>query len=153
MQAKERTIQSPFKEWARFVATGAVNTGVDFAVLNTLLFVGRNNIHGVSYVFAKTISFLAAVLTSFFLNKYWVFRHKGTGKTSMKEGGAFFAVSAAGFLINVASSSYLFSALQGTHAFDPRIAANAAALTGTLLVLAWNYAGYKFFVFKPNKQP
>lgn len=143
------------KEYLRFGATGVLNTATDFVVLNCLLtgFATLGDTHNVVYMVAKTLSFLVAVVQSYFLNKYWVFRAGGHGK-NMEETARFFTVSLAGLAINIAASSLVFAALAAATVTDTRIRANIGAITGTLAVLAWNYVGYKFFVFKtPTKTP
>ncbi len=139
-----RRTESRLAEYLKFGFTGALNTGTDFVVLNSLLSVS-GGAHG-AYLACKAVSFSIAVVQSYFLNKYWVFRAKG--ERNMEETARFFAVSVAGLIFNIAGSSLVFSLLGALDLFDFRIRANAGALVGTLLVLVWNYTGYKFFVFK-----
>jgi putative flippase GtrA len=141
--------QSQFKEYVRFGLTGALNTVTDFLILNILLLVSSQSLEQSTYAIFKIIAFLAAVVQSYLINKYWVF--SSTGALAVGEGGKFLAVSAFGFLINVVSSSLVFSALTSTSGIDERLAANLGAMVGTMLVMLWNYAGYKFFVFRQNK--
>ncbi|HEU0080636.1 MAG TPA: GtrA family protein [Candidatus Paceibacterota bacterium] len=140
-----RTYGSRLAEYARFGFTGALNTGTDFVVLNSLLSITGGS-HG-AYLACKAVSFAIAVVQSYFLNKYWVFQAKGEGK-NMEETARFFAVSVAGLVFNIVGSSIVFGLLGALNVFDFRVRANIGALVGTLLVLAWNYTGYKFFVFK-----
>ena len=99
----------------------------------------------------KAASFLVAVIQSYFLNKYWVFR--AGSRRNMEETARFFTVSVAGFVINIATSSLVFAGLSAASLVDFRLKANIGALIGTLAVLTWNYIGYKFFVFKAAAKP
>lgn len=136
---------SPLKEYARFGITGVLNTGIDFAVLNALLLAFGPLVKGGVYAIYKTISFLAALVNSYFMNKYWVFSLESKTGYSHKEGARFFLVSAGGFVLNVILSSIIFHIF--SESFSSRIAGNVGAIVGTAVVLVWNYVGYKFFVF------
>ena len=151
MTAEKRT-RSPFKEYMRFGIAGAMNTGTDFLILNFLLVAFGPAIEHPAYILCKIVSFTAAVAQSYLLNKHWVFLSSGDkGKIAdIEEGGKFLAVSALGFLINIMSSSLIFSVLVAG-SIDDRLAGNLGAMVGTMLVILWNYAGYKFFVFKQSK--
>jgi putative flippase GtrA len=149
MRTNKRNTGSPFKEYLRFGITGVLNTGTDFFVLNILIASFGPGVGSIGYAAMKATSFCAALVQSYFLNRHWVFSAATDGKMAdAKEGGRFFAVSLVGFLINIASSSFVFAFLERSSAVDSRLAANAAAMVGTILVLLWNYAGYKFFVFR-----
>ncbi|MBX4209547.1 GtrA family protein [Candidatus Parcubacteria bacterium] len=146
MAEKKRKLVSPFGEYVRFGITGVLNTGTDFIVLNGLL-TAFGGAQGGLYIASKAASFSAAVIQSYFLNKYWVFDAAKTG-AGADEKGRFLAVSIAGLLLNVAGSSLVFGLLGFTGISDFRIKANIGAIAGTLMVLVWNYMGYKFFVFR-----
>lgn len=133
-------------EYIRFGTAGVLNTCTDFAVLNTLLGI-LGSTRGGSYVVCKALSFLAAMFQSYFLNKYWVFGVKS--KTTRREAQKFFGVSVMGFFLNIISSVTIFHILTSFTTTSVVLKANAGAVFGTLVVLAWNYFGYKFFVFTP----
>ncbi|MHB0865635.1 MAG: GtrA family protein [Minisyncoccota bacterium] len=133
----------------KFLGVGVLNTAFDFAVLNVLVFFFGTGSHGELFLFFKSISFLAAVTNSYFMNKWWVFNHRE--KAGVKEPVIFFVVSSMGFLINVFISFAVFSVF--VRHFSPFIAANAGALIGTFVVFAWNFIGYRFFVFKKSYKP
>ena len=126
-----------------------LNTALDFLVLNILVFFFGTGVHGELFIFFKSISFLAAVTNSYFMNKVWVFNHQE--KTSVKEPVLFFVISSMGFLINVGISFVTFSVF--VHYVSSFLAANAGALIGTLVVFVWNFIGYRFFVFKKSYKP
>ncbi|MBI2030012.1 GtrA family protein [Candidatus Kaiserbacteria bacterium] len=137
----------------KFACVGALNTTIDLAVLNVLVFSFGTGAHGDLFAPFKAVSFLAAVTNSYLLNKYWVF---GEGRSIVPAGPArdkkepilFLIVSSFGLLINV-SISYLVFAL-GTQVFSASVAANVGALVAVGAVFAWNFFGYRSFVFKKN---
>lgn len=144
--------RKPLGEYLRFGVVGVLNTGVDFIVLNALL-LALGAYAATHFAEMKAISFVAAVVNSYLLNRYWVFGSKAAHAGEVaREGGKFLVVSVAGFLLNVASSSFVFTLLLELGIFDHRLAANVSAMFGTLVVLFWNFAGYKFFVFRPQTQ-
>ena len=128
----------------KFFCVGVLNTALDFSVLNICIFFFGTGAHGELFVIFKSISFLAAVANSYILNKWWVFEHEVPA--SAKEPLFFFIISAIGFWINVSISYEVFSLF--AQKISPQLAANAGALVGTLVVLAWNFVGYRFLVFK-----
>lgn len=70
------------RQFVRFMGIGFLNTAVDFAVLN--LFAAKFQVYeGAGVAAINTISFTAAVLHSFFWNKYWAF-----GKAAQDRTGA-----------------------------------------------------------------
>lgn len=137
-------------QFARFVVIGVLNTSIDLAVLNFLMFATGHS-EGYYYSVFKAASFSAAVITSYFLNKHWAFGDKGKRKEIHKI-SQFMAVSIIGALINVgvASSVVLFLKPQLIEIlpFSNQLWGNIGALCGTAIGLIWNFLGYKFIVFK-----
>jgi putative flippase GtrA len=134
----------------RFVVVGGLNTAIDFAVLNGLIYlfgIGRSD---PKYVVFKGLSFIVALANSFFLNKLWVFKtRRSEGKDMRREVMAFVGVSVAGLLANTLIAFVVYAA---GHALLPGVSnavmANIGALVGTVVVVLWNFTGYKFLVFK-----
>lgn len=138
-------------EYARFGATGILNTAVDFLVLNLLILASGPNLSSKALATYKAAAFLAAATNSYLLNKHWVFSRatarKEAAASVFSEGGRFLAVSIAGFFINVAISTAVFHALSLQDPLSEHVSANIGAGVGSLVTLLWNYAGYKAFVF------
>ncbi len=128
----------------KFFSVGVLNTIIDFFVLNICIFLFGTGAHGGLFVLFKSISFIAAVANSYVLNKWWVFEHDT--KIGLKEPVLFFIISAVGFWINVSLSFTIFTLF--VQKVSPQLAANVGALVGTCVVFAWNFIGYRFFVFK-----
>ncbi len=148
MNTYKRNIVSPFKEYAKFCATGLINTSIDFLILNSLLFFITTTPKEATYISFKTLSFLGAVIFSYFLNRTWVFAHQTKNKTvNFKESSKFLVVSVIGLLVNVGISYLIFSAFANTNIAHPVLGANIAALLATFCTMLWNFTGYKFFVF------
>jgi putative flippase GtrA len=132
-------------QFLRFAFVGGINTLIDLGVLNILMVIFGNVTSG-RYIVFKTISFLCAVVNSFFMNKYFTFKEKD--KATAKETYRFAIVTVIGFLINVGIPSGLFTLLNGNVALKESLLANICALIGVIISMLFNFVGYKFFVFK-----
>jgi putative flippase GtrA len=125
---------------------GMLNTALDFVVLNIFVYFFGTGANGELFIFFKSVSFLAAVTNSYLLNKWWVFEHDTA--ISVKEPLIFFIISCVGLLINVSVSFAMFTLF--VQNVSQQFAANIGALMGSVVVFAWNFVGYRFFVFKPS---
>ncbi len=133
--------------FSKFFLVGVLNTALDFVVLNLCIFLFGTGAQGELFLVFKSISFLVAVINSYVLNKYWVFAH--SKKPDARELLSFLIISLVGFFINVSVSFGTYSLF--AHTFAPHIAANIGALMGTFVVFAWNFVGYRFFVFNKSR--
>lgn len=124
---------------------GLINTGVDFGVLNFLMFL-TGITTGVGYSFFKAFSFAVAVVNSYFLNKRWTFRKEG--KMEKKEFTKFVTISLIAFGINVSVASLLVNFVGPIGDISPYLWANISALAATAFTTLINFFGYKYFVFK-----
>ena len=68
-----------FNQFGKFAAIGFTNAAVDFGVFNLLIF-ATGVTAGIWYPVFKVVSFICAVIPSFFWNKYWAFGAGGTGR-------------------------------------------------------------------------
>ena len=125
----------------KFVIVGVSNTLVDLAVLNTLIFL-TGIASGGAFSLFKATSFLVAVTNSYFWNRRWTFR---SDKQVFIQ---FFVVSTIGLLLNVGTASFVVNMLGPQLGLSEKIWANVGAVGGTLVVMTWNFLGYKFIVFK-----
>ncbi len=133
-------------KFIKFTLVGILNTLIDFVVLNILLITFGVGTYGRRYLVFKSLSFLVAVINSFFFNKHWVFEH--TRYFNKKELISFLIVSGIGLVINVSISFIVFHQINGLYGIGGHLAANFGALAGTISVLLWNFFGYKLVVFK-----
>ena len=143
---------------AKFGLIGVLNTLVDLGVLAlvTLLFSAYLQIESTSaligtitfYSLYKSISFIVANISSYFWNKYWTF-NQGEKKQTKGEFLQFFAVSMLGFLINVFVASFVFKTILGSMTtLNAGQLGLIGAAAGSVAGLAWNFIGYKLWVFK-----
>lgn len=132
------------RQAVKFVLVGGLNTLIDLGVLNLLIFT-TGIANGFGYSAFKGISFIVAVINSYFLNKFWTF--KSAGKSG-KEFSQFFMVSLIGFGVNIGVASLVVNIIGVQFGITPKIWANVGALAATFAAMAWNFIGYKFFVFK-----
>src|SRR3989338_2608150 len=103
---------------AKFVLVGALNSFVDWGILNLLMFL-TSIVAGGMYSVFKGISFLIAMTNSYFWNKFWTFKKISTEEvvasepmqSTAKEGLRFFIVSFIGFLLNISIATFLVNIL------------------------------------------
>ena len=81
----------------RFGIVGVINTVLDLAILNFLVYLFKVEN---SYVFSlcKGLSFVFAVVNSYYMNKYFTFSKKNTTK---KDFGLFILISLIGLVVNI----------------------------------------------------
>jgi len=135
-----------FFQLAKFGAVGAANFAVDFGVLNLLIF-GTGIASGWYFTLYKSISFIVAVTNSFFWNKRWTFKKKG-GENAGKDFVQFLLVSAIGLLINAGVASLIVNVIGPLGMISEKSWANIATAVASIVVLTWNFLGYKYIVFK-----
>jgi putative flippase GtrA len=132
-------------KFIRFALVGVVNTLIDLGILNLLIFI-FGVVQPLSFSIFKGISFVCALVNSYFMNKNFTFESK---ENSPKTFSLFVFYSLIGFLVNVASSSFMFSFLEGSQLdLNTHILATISGIFGTVLGLAVNYISYNFLVFK-----
>lgn len=132
-------------QFMKFATVGVVNITIDFTVLNLLMYL-TGEASGICYSIFKSISFLAAVINSYFMNKYWTFGSSGQIKT--EEFLKFISVNLIGLGINVSIASYVVNTISIPSNFSPILWANIGAISAIVITLFWNFFGMKFFVFK-----
>lgn len=136
-------------QFIKFAETGGLNTFVDLGVLNLLILITGLSA-GIYYSIFKGISFVSAIINSYFWNKHWVFESKAKGQSQEKEFAKFAIVSVGGFVVNVAAATLIVS-LAKNSTMSPKIVANIAAAIAFILTMAWNFLGYKLVVFVKPK--
>ena len=139
-----------FYQIAKFVLVGAFNTFLDWGILNLLMFLTSVS-SGFLYSGFKGISFLVAMTSSYFWNKFWTFKKEAAGqpvRENAKELLQFFIVSLVGFALNVGAATLLVNVLGPQWGLSAKLWANVGAFGGTLLGMSWNFLGYKLIVFK-----
>lgn len=139
-----------FYQAAKFVLVGGLNFLVDIGVLNLLIFLS-GIAAGWLFSFFKAISFVAAVVNSYLLNKLWTFKDGATGKSAGKIGKEFLIfliVSLVGITLNNLIASLVVNWIGPQWGISEELWANLGAVTASFLSMFWNFVGYKFIVFK-----
>ncbi|MBU1563790.1 GtrA family protein [Patescibacteria group bacterium] len=137
--------QKFIKQFSKFVVIGFINTALDFAILNLLMW--WTGIYSGSWIILLNIvSFSIAVFNSYFWNKYWTFKDKD--KIEAKEFSQFVIVTLIGLAINSSIIFEVTTLISPMFGLSPELWANLAKAAATGFSLIWNFAGYKFFVFK-----
>jgi len=131
---------------AKYLTVGIANTLVDLGILSLLILVS-GIAQGITYSVFKGISFVIAVIHSYFWNKSWTFGTVKVTKTK-QEFSRFFIISAIGFAINVGAASLVVNVVGVHFGISKELWATIGAATGSVVGLAWNYLGYKLIVFK-----
>lgn len=145
------TQQSPLmklvRQFSKFIIVGGVNTGIDFLVLNILIYL-TGITSGIELFVLNSISFSVAVVNSYFMNKRWTFQDKTRSEQEPIKFSQFFAVSIVGIIINGFVLTGITTSIAPLFGLSAVLWANIAKLAATGISLVWNFIGYKFFVFK-----
>ncbi|MDO8566178.1 MAG: GtrA family protein [Candidatus Moranbacteria bacterium] len=135
------------KQFSKFIIVGGINTGIDFFILNILIYI-TGVTAGVELFILNCISFSVAVINSYFMNKHWTFQDKTKTQQEPIKFSQFLAVSIIGIIINGLILTSITSYIPPLFGLSAVLWANIAKLMATGVSLIWNFIGYKFFVFK-----
>lgn len=146
---------SAFNQFGKFAAIGFTNGAVDFGVLN-LLIANTGISSGGWYPVFKGISFLSAVVPSYFWNKYWAFSSQdvssqGVALTSLSGGfefAKFMSVATVSIFINDGIASFVVNYVHPLAGLSPVVWANVGAVVGSAFALIFSFVGFKIAVFK-----
>lgn len=133
-------------QFGKFALIGFLNTGIDFAILNLLMW-SFGIYSGSLLAFFNVVSFSVAVANSYFWNKYWVFRARETEDKAV-EFTKFLIVSIIGISINTLIVYSFATYLTPLFGISPALWANIGKVLASGVSLMWNFAGYKLFVFR-----
>jgi putative flippase GtrA len=133
-------------QFSKFLLVGGSNFLIDLGVLNFLIN-ATDVSQGAKANLFKAISFLVAVVWSFFWNKFWTFSSvsaEGAGKQFWQ----FLLVTVIGFFINLGVFALLNDVVGPRGNIEPKTWASVAAIGASIVGLLWNFVGYKLFVFR-----
>jgi putative flippase GtrA len=130
----------------RFAVVGGINTAVDWVILFGLTR-ATGIYEGNGLIPLNTISFTAAVINSYLLNKKWTFKDVDTANSG-KKFSSFLLVSIVGALINTAVLRLVSTNIDPMFGLSQQVWLFVAKAAATGIGLAWNFIGYKLFVFK-----
>ncbi len=123
------------RQFFKFCVVGSIGTAVDFGLLYLLVEFGH-----LFYLLAATISFIAAVVNNYILNKIWTFRDHS--KQLFRQFGRFLIISLVGLGLNVL---LLYLLVEFGHLWYI-----LAKVLATGVVLIWNFFANKFWTFRKN---
>lgn len=136
------------KRFAKFAMVGAAGSLTDFAVLNILI-----QMFGASIIVANTVSFTAAVIQNFSLNRLWTFPESRT-RDARGQLAQFTVVSTVGLGINLivvlavhhTLESFWISLLGPEAGFV--FSYNIAKLFAIGVVLFWNFTANRLWTYR-----
>lgn len=130
-------------KFLKFVLVGIINT-----LFGTVIMFMLYNLSGLGYWGSSAVSYILASILSFFLNKSFTFRNKGSVvKTSLR-----FAVNiAVCYLLAYSVSKPFVTVVLSNTSLSKNIVEQISMLFGMALFVILNYAGQRFFAFKENK--
>jgi putative flippase GtrA len=132
-------------QFAKFGLIGVSNTAINFGILNFCIHL-TGVTKGFGLAMFSALAFLLALINSYIWNSHWSFQN--TNQRTPQEFMQFFAVTLGGLIINsliIYIVTKFIAPLGGTSAVEW---ANVANLVATLVVMFWNFTGFKFIVFK-----
>lgn len=130
----------------KFLEVGVLNTLIDNAILNLLIW--KTGIEkGGFYLIFIGIAFTTATLNSYCWNKFWTFEKIET-RAAPKEFGAFYIVTGISFLIREVIAHGVVNIIGPQFGLSPLLWANVGWGIGILCAFMWNFLGYKFWIFK-----
>ena len=133
------------RQFSKYALVGLSNLTIDFGVLNILIYMTDRD-RGFYFTIFKAVSFSFALINSYLWNKFWSFENRGVSRAG-KQFITFVTVALGGLLINVVIASYIVNSIQ-VDFVSSRIWANIGAIISGFAVVAWNFTGYKFVVFR-----
>lgn len=138
----------------RFFVVGIIGAIVDFGLLNIL-----HRILGVPYVWAGTISFICAILSNFFWNRYWTYPDSRS-KPILRQLVQFFLVNITGLIIRIPILKFLEPIITKLFSNLPERFFNLPAdISGENLTLAiavgivlfWNFFVNRYWTYSDVK--
>lgn len=144
-----------FNQFGKFAAIGFTNAAVDFGVLNILI-ANTGISAGGWYPVFKAISFISAIVPSYFWNKHWAFSSsQGSSQgdaLTFSAGGfqfaKFMSVAVVSIFINTGTASLVVNYVNPLGGLDPAVWANIGAVAGSAVALIFSFVGFKVAVFK-----
>lgn len=134
-----------FFQLAKFGLIGVTNTIIDLGIFNLFIYVTDIATGNMILVF-KFFSVNAAIINSYIWNKYWSFEKKNEAQG--KEVFQFWAVSVVGLILNAGITWAAINLIGAPESLGDKAWATISSAAASILVLTWNFVGYKLWVFK-----
>jgi putative flippase GtrA len=135
-----------FGSFAKYVMIGFMNAGIDFCIFNLLMYITAIE-KGQSITIFKIVAFIIAFTNSYFWNKHWAFSASNTSGGGV-EFAKFATVTVIGAVLNVGITSGIVNFVPPAGAISQLSWNNIAAAIAAVIVLIWNFAGYRVIVFR-----
>lgn len=132
----------------KFAAVGFLNAAIDFGILN-LLSIASGITKGFVLGGVNVPGFAAAVINSYFWNKFWVFKDRDD-QSVLSDFPTFLAVTMVGLIINSGAVVVITTDIPPLFGASESAWLNFAKAAAAAVSLAWNFLGYKFIVFRPK---
>ena len=137
------------ERFLKFATVGAIGATLDFGVMNML-----THFLNMRLVYAGTISFICAVFSNFFFNRYWTYPDSRS-RHLLHQLGMFFIVNAAGIAIRIPILHYLEPPLAKVFESMGHLSASTAEFLGrnaTLafavgIVMVWNFFINRYWTY------
>lgn len=129
----------------KFGLIGVTNTIIDLGIFNLFIYL-TDIATGNTILWFKIVSVNFAIINSYIWNKYWSFEKKENAQST--EVIQFWAVSVVGLVLNTGITWMMINILGASLDIDAKAWASVASATASILVLTWNFIGYKLWVFR-----
>ncbi len=131
---------------AKFVLIGALFAVFDLAILNVLMeFFSATQ--GMKYLIFVTISFVITTAVKYVADKHWAFEKSGKEKIG-SELSLFFIITLISAGIQIGLAHIIVNVIGPSFGINLLVWGNIGKIGGIAVASAWNFIGYKFFVFK-----
>lgn len=131
-------------ELCRYIVIGVMNTLVNAAVYNALIF-STGIAQGKAIILFSLIAFVVTVINAFFWNKFWVF--KGNQGKAHKQFAVFWIVTTCTALLNAGIIHVIVNTIGAPVGISPKVWANVALAVTIPVAFICNFFGIKLFVF------
>jgi putative flippase GtrA len=133
----------------KFMVVGVIGAVVDFGVMNLL-----SKLFGLLLVWAGTISFICAILSNFFWNRYWTYPDSRS-RPLARQLVMFFVVNVAGLAIRLPilrflepPMLYFFRGLPADPPVSPEFLAKNFTLAAAVgVVMLWNFFVNRYWTY------
>lgn len=93
MQKLKTFIYTNIKQFLRFATVGMINTIITISIIFIL-----SNIFNIYYIISNVVGYVAGLINSFIMNKFWTFQSKGN---FLKESYWFFVVFLISYILQL----------------------------------------------------
>jgi len=135
-------------EFVKFGLTGVGNTAINFGVVNTFVLI-TGVTSGKEVILFTTVAFLCGLANSYYWNSHWSF--KNDNPRTVTEFIKYATITVIGLLLNT-GIVYTITRFTPPAGISPKLWINIANLVQTLVVMFWNFFGFRLIVFAKQKK-